>query len=101
MSSQKPNPYRAPVAETKTPNNDKVVSSAPCPSCQNKFAEKITFTIWGGLVGPKLFKHSKCTNCGTKFNYKTGKSNLIPIVIYTVVGFLIGLAIVFFYIRLR
>ena len=88
------NPYKSPSHAGKNQVNPSApansIASAPCPSCQNAFAKPIKFTFWGGAFGPRLFSHAKCTNCGTKFNFKTGKSNLMPIVIYNIVGFVVG-----------
>jgi len=74
---------------------------AGCPTCGNVYATKINFTFWGGLLGPKLFHHVKCTECGTKYNGKSGKSNLVPIIIYSVVGFLISLVLIIAVLRIQ
>lgn len=66
---------------------------APCPTCRRPDAEKVGFTWWGGLIGPKMFTHVKCRGCGTAYNGKTGKSNTTNIVIYSVVLFAISLTI--------
>src|SRR5262245_56585205 len=55
---------------------------APCPTCSSRNARKVTYTWWGGLLGPALFHHVKCLNCGAGFNSRTGKSNAVPIAIY-------------------
>jgi hypothetical protein len=56
-----------------------------CPQCGQVGATKVGFTWWGGVLGPKLLNHVKCTSCGCGFNGKTGQSNTAGIVIYTVV----------------
>ena len=48
---------------------------APCPNCGQSNSQKVSFTWWGGALGPRLFTHVKCQNCGTEYNGKTGKSN--------------------------
>jgi len=63
---------------------------APCPKCGQSNAKKVSFTFWGGALGPSLFTHVKCQNCGTEYNGKTGKSNQQNIVIYLVASILIG-----------
>lgn len=68
---------------------------APCPFCNASNAEKVKFTWWGGLIGPKLLKHVKCLACGKGYNGKTGKDNTTNIVIYSVVVGLIVLGFVF------
>jgi hypothetical protein len=75
------------------------MSAVPCPRCGSVAKKPVTFTWWGGLVGPKLFHHVKCLGCGYAYNGKTGKSNNKAIAIYTIVAFVvvIGLVIVFLY----
>lgn len=71
---------------------------APCPKCQATGAERMSFTWWGGLIGPKVLTHVKCPGCGHGYNGKTGRDNTTGIIIYTViVGVIaIGLMIVVF-----
>jgi hypothetical protein len=64
---------------------------APCPQCSSTRAAPIRWTWWGGLLGPKLFTHVKCTGCGAKYNGKTGKSNVGGILIFLIVGTVIAL----------
>jgi hypothetical protein len=65
----------------------------PCPNCASDKAEAIGFTWWGGVVGPKMLNHVKCTQCGTTYNGKTGKSNQTAIAIYLAVSAVVGIAI--------
>jgi uncharacterized protein (DUF983 family) len=58
---------------------------APCPRCGQSTADRVSYTLWGGFIGPKMFTHVKCSSCGKKYNGKTGKDNLINILLYTVV----------------
>ena len=60
-------------------------SYVPCPKCGAVDPKKISFTWWGGVLGPKLLTHVKCEACGTKYNGKTGKDNSLFIAIYCVV----------------
>jgi uncharacterized protein (DUF983 family) len=71
---------------------------APCPNCRQSAAEKLSFTWWGGLIGPRILTHVKCASCGTKYNGKTGKDNTTGIVIYcAIVGIVcLGLMVVLF-----
>lgn len=62
---------------------------APCPNCSSTKADKVTFTWWGGLLGPSLFTHVKCQGCGTAYNGKSGKSNDVAIAIYFVVSLVV------------
>lgn len=58
---------------------------APCPKCRQSAAEKVSFTWWGGLIGPRILSHVKCRACGTGYNGKTGKDNTTGIIIYAIV----------------
>ena len=62
----------------------------PCPKCGSTNVEKVKFTWWGGALGPSMFTHVKCNNCGTQFNGKTGQSNQTNIFIYFLVTGLIA-----------
>ncbi|OUT57957.1 hypothetical protein SV7mr_10030 [Stieleria bergensis] len=91
------NPYQSPLP---TDDRQPVPSGevhANCPGCQSVYATKVKFTLWGGALGPKLFHHVKCDQCGTKYNGRSGKSNLVPILIYNLVAgvimFIAGFAI--------
>jgi len=66
------------------------IQYAPCPNCGQNNAKKVSFTWWGGALGPGLMKHVKCQNCNTEYNGKTGKSNQQNILIYFAVTFLIA-----------
>lgn len=61
-----------------------------CPKCGSTSIEKVKFTWWGGALGPSMFAHVKCNNCGIQFNGKTGQSNQTNIVIYFLVTGLIA-----------
>ncbi|HEX8248016.1 MAG TPA: hypothetical protein VF599_07580 [Pyrinomonadaceae bacterium] len=65
---------------------------APCPKCRQSLAQKVSFTWWGGILGPKLLSHVKCGACGIGYNGKSGKDNTTNIIIYSIVA----LVIVFF-----
>jgi endogenous inhibitor of DNA gyrase (YacG/DUF329 family) len=67
-----------------------------CPKCGKPDPKKVSFTWWGGILGPKLLTHVKCEACGAAFNGKSGKDNTTGIVIYcAVVGlFLFALVVV-------
>jgi ribosomal protein L37AE/L43A len=73
---------------------------AACPGCGQSTAEKVSFTLWGGVLGPKLFTHVKCGSCGNKYNGKTGKSNTTNILLYltipAIVLFVVFFAVFFF-----
>jgi hypothetical protein len=58
----------------------------PCPKCGFQGSSPVSFTWWGGLIGPKMLSHVRCNACRYCYNGKTGRSNTTGIVIYTVVG---------------
>lgn len=62
-----------------------MIQYAPCPQCRQSNAQRMSFTWWGGLIGPRVLTHVKCQTCGTAYNGKTGKDNTTGIVIYSVV----------------
>ncbi len=64
--------------------------TAPCPNCGQSNAKPVTYTWWGGAIGPKMLNHVKCQNCNTQYNGKTGKSNTQSIIIYNLVVFVIA-----------
>lgn len=70
----------------------------PCPRCTRPDPQKVTFTWWGGVIGPSLLKHVKCNGCGFAYNGKSGQSNDMMIVAYSVVVGLICLAITLFFV---
>ena len=67
----------------------------PCPRCARSAAERVSYTLWGGVIGPKMFTHVKCTSCGKKYNGKTGKDNTVYILLYTLVTGIIVFAFFF------
>jgi DNA-directed RNA polymerase subunit RPC12/RpoP len=56
-----------------------------CPSCGAKRPQRVIWTFWGSFYGPALLNHVRCTECGTKYNGRTGGSNLIPAIIFVLV----------------
>jgi hypothetical protein len=57
-----------------------------CPHCQSTLPPTpVSFTWWGGLLGPKLLNHAQCPQCGNAYNASTGKPNTTAIAIYMVV----------------
>jgi ribosomal protein S27E len=67
---------------------------ADCPHCDAPGrASRVGFTWWGGALGPWIFSHVRCKECGTCYNGRTGKSNDTVIIIYTLVSVFIGLMI--------
>ncbi len=67
---------------------------ARCPECRSRGATRVGWTLWGGMIGPMLFTHVQCPECGTTYNGNTGKSNLVPITLYVTLSVLAGLGLV-------
>jgi transposase-like protein len=67
-------------------SQDQLTQYAPCPKCGSTDAKKVSYTWWGGALGPAMFTHVKCNSCNTQYNGKTGKSNTNNIIIYSVVA---------------
>jgi predicted RNA-binding Zn-ribbon protein involved in translation (DUF1610 family) len=57
----------------------------PCPRCGARGAQRVIFTFWGSFYGPALFHHVRCPDCGYAYNGKTGRSNLIPAIVFVTV----------------
>lgn len=81
-------------------NEDKladVLNEDGCPQCNSLNVKPVGYTWWGGVIGPRLLKHTKCSNCKFTFNRNTRKSNTTPIIIYSIVLAAIGFAIIFMF----
>src|SRR4051812_27841645 len=71
-----------------------------CPRCGVPAARPVSFTWWGGALGPKLFNHHKCNACQHTFNGKTGQPNTTAITIYVTISTIIAIAVgiaIFYY----
>jgi predicted Zn finger-like uncharacterized protein len=74
----------------------------PCPRCGETGATRVTWTPWGSFYGPALFTHVRCPDCGYAYNGRTGRSNMIPAIIFVLVpllgilGILGGLALLIY-----
>jgi hypothetical protein len=62
-----------------------------CPECSADAAQRVGFTWWGGFIGPMLFSHVSCRNCGTTYNGRSGKSNTTAIILYVTIPLVVGL----------
>ena len=67
-----------------------------CPKCGDPRSKPVSFTWWGGLIGPRILSHVKCFTCGTAYNGKTGRYNTTGILIYTLVTLGIVIALLIF-----
>lgn len=75
------------------PNSDPTTGYVACPGCGSSNIKKVTYSWWGGALGPRLLNHAKCNDCGMAYNGKTGQSNTTGIVIYSLVVLAIALAL--------
>lgn len=85
-----PNPHAA--MGQRGPDFDGVWRS--CPQCGSAATHKPSFTWWGGILGPALFKHRVCSGCSLGYNERTGKSNATAIGIYLGAGVLIAFVLI-------
>jgi LSD1 subclass zinc finger protein len=68
----------------------------PCPQCGAGGATRVIWTPWGSFYGPALFTHVRCPECGFGYNGNSGRSNLIPAIIFVTIPALLILAIIGF-----
>ena len=66
---------------------------AICYNCGADAASRVSWTLWGGIIGPAMVCHVRCGRCGTTYNGRSGKTNNTAILIYILVSLGIGLAI--------
>jgi DNA-directed RNA polymerase subunit RPC12/RpoP len=66
----------------------------PCPQCGARRSERVVFTFWGSFYGPALLTHVQCPKCHYKYNGKTGRSNLIPAIIFVLVPLVLIFAVI-------
>jgi hypothetical protein len=53
----------------------------------------VAWTAWGSYYGPALFAHVRCPVCDHTYNGKTGRSNLMPAIIFVAVPIFLILVI--------
>jgi hypothetical protein len=75
------------------PTSDSTTGYVACPGCGSSNIKKVTYSWWGGALGPRLLNHAKCNSCGMTYNGKTGQSNTTAIVIYSLVVFVVAFAL--------
>jgi hypothetical protein len=61
----------------------------PCPRCLADGAQRVLFTAWGSFYGPALFNHVRCPECRCAYNGRSGRSNLVPAIIFVTIPALI------------
>ena len=65
----------------------------PCPKCGSENIEKMSYTWWGGIIGPAILSHVKCNDCGNQYNGRNGTSNTLGIILYFVALIIIGVVL--------
>lgn len=66
----------------------------PCPECGASGATRVKWTPWGSFYGPALFTHVRCPECGYAYNGNTGRSNIVPAIIFVTIPALLILGII-------
>jgi len=61
----------------------------PCPRCGAEDPKKVKWTAWGSFYGPAMFHHVRCRDCGYKYNGRSGRSNLLPAIIFLAIPILL------------
>jgi DNA-directed RNA polymerase subunit RPC12/RpoP len=44
-----------------------------CPECGSRRFTKVSWTFWGGIIGPAILGQVRCDKCRTSFSRKSGK----------------------------
>jgi transposase-like protein len=70
-----------------------------CPKCGSMNVSPVSYTWWGGVIGPKLLNHTKCKDCKYTYNRKTREPNTNKIIIYSVILFAAAFFISFYIFR--
>ena len=60
-----------------------------CPHCRKQMGRRVLWTFWGSFYFTALFKHVRCDECGTAYNGKTGRSNIVPALMCVFVALLL------------
>ena len=94
-------PYKPPSAPLDAPATIDSTGRPRCPKCGEARAQKLSFTFWGGALGPALFNAVRCMNCRTQFNGKTGMPLTRAIIMYQLVGLAVVVVLGLVYFALR
>jgi predicted RNA-binding Zn-ribbon protein involved in translation (DUF1610 family) len=77
-----------------SPAKKRATAFKPCPRCGASGAKRVTWTPWGSFYGPAMCSHVRCPECGYKYNGRTGRSNIVAIVLFITIPLLLIAAIV-------
>jgi transposase-like protein len=94
-------PYKPPSAPLDASAAMDRTGKPLCPKCGEAAAKKLSFTFWGGALGPALFNAVKCMNCNTQYNGKTGMPLTRAIILYQLVGLAVVVVLGLAYFALR
>ena len=72
-----------------------------CPKCGASAPSKVSYTWWGGFLGPKLFNVVRCHRCAKQYNGRTGASLTGVIIVYQLVLLAIVVVLLGAYYALR
>ncbi|MDB5305922.1 MAG: hypothetical protein JWO38_124 [Gemmataceae bacterium] len=87
-------PRRRRDREEDEEEDDREPRPGRCPSCGSRRSTKVSFTWWGGVLGPALFSMVRCDRCRAAYNRKSGKPiGALHIGLYSLVGIVIGVII--------
>ncbi len=74
---------------------NEILHSDGCPVCGSQNVAPVTYTWWGGVIGPKILHHTKCKDCKHTYNRKTRQTNTKAIILYSVIIFVVMFAVTF------
>jgi predicted RNA-binding Zn-ribbon protein involved in translation (DUF1610 family) len=66
----------------------------PCPKCGNTDAERVHFTFWGSFHITNMVCHVQCPSCGTCYNGRTGRSNMLVAILCVIIPLVLIIAII-------
>jgi len=57
-----------------------------CPTCGSGRSKNVSYTWWGGIIGPAIFHQVRCLKCGQNYNTNTGKPiGAVQVIVYSAV----------------
>src|SRR4029079_751933 len=66
-----------------------------CPRCRAATAELVTYTFWGGTLGPRILGLARCRTCSQTFRARSGRTATTGIAIYCIVTLLFTALVAF------
>jgi len=62
-----------PMQQTNVQYAMPTASQYACPMCHCPYSEKVSYTFWGGFIGPWIYGQVRCLQCKQDYNGKNGK----------------------------